>query len=585
MKIPLLAFALSECVFIFSVIQRSTDAYEVTALSGLVPFYLISLACFCFLFATWRGNMLVLAVASAIFLTSIVSLPYLKYSLLYGTAYDNMHHFQVAEDIYNTGHFPSTDPYFGFTTFHSVTVMISLLTGLPLVVGFKMVLILLSATIQLAAYWIAIRVLRTAATVKLAILSGVIVFATSGAAGPPLTAWFLTVLTVALSLEFVSVSDRGASRVWIVPMIMLVLGAVITHHQTAFFAIISFVSIGVVMTLLRDLLKTTGIVAPVILMVGLLALVISYLWWTYYAGFTQVLQTVASIVKEESPEVPTTIGRGISAYGLIGWLYRTMVLYAQRGQEFVWTGIGLLVSLLYLFGRIRRQIVDSETHAVVFMHSLLFMLLWSAFIFVPFFVIGPDRFFRFAFLVSAPFMALGMEAVYSALKWIARIGRLQIPRLPGRSLLHAGLAFALLVLVFAEYTSPFFLAGLSAAGSSYQYDQLVFLDNRYVPGMTVVSHLILTNQIPPYAPHVEYSEVMSQAADLLHDFYFGKPLPAFARGSVILFYRMGPAGGYFEAINVYLDESWIPGATAKLLSLPASSLLYNSGEGFILSPF
>lgn len=584
MKKVLAAFLLAWLVFMFSVLIGSTNAYERFALVGIAPLYIISIALFSLLIITWKENLFPLAAISSLYQASITGLPFLKYPLLYGTVFDTMFHYSLAQTIVETGHVPTNTPYFGFTTLHSLAAVISMMSGLPLVVAYKLEIFILPALVALTSFWIATDVLRKESTVKLAILGAVIAFTFDYTPDPQILAGFLVILSLALVLQFARTDIPPAKQGFTISILLLVFALVISHHQTAFFAIFGLVGTGLLLPVIKSLLRTNAVIFQRIGLIGLLTLGFAYLWWTYYAGFSSLLQSVFSIVTGEPLQFQTTVGRGIFYYGPITWAFRTVVNYAQRGQMIVWMIIGAFASGITLLLKRKWNTIDSDTHAVIYSWLLIFLAIYAVFLFVPFFVIGSDRFFRFMSFVAPSFIAIGIETVY---KLSARIGSRINPRIATflrHPSLHAGVTFLLLVLVFVELISPLFLGEIYAASSQYQYSQIAFLDNHSPNSTKIISHLVITNQFQVYAPNFPVNSLISRedSVSVLFALYSINQLPSYSHNTLILLQRIGPAGNYFEAVNYYPNSTWVPPSLARLLSITNTSLLYNSGEAFDL---
>lgn len=568
--------------FVFVVLATSTNAYEPSALFGLELFYVVSMALFSILLVTWEGRLLPLSMISSLFMAFVAGLPYLKYPLLYGTDGDNMFHYALAQSILSTGHVPGGTAYFGFTTFHSFAAMLSLAGGLPLIVSIKLEIILLPALVSLAGFWIAGDVLRKRTTTKLAILGAFISFAPNYISAPQIMAAFLVILSIALVLQFAKTETSPPKQGFMVSLMLLIFAVVITHHQTAFFTIFAFVGIGLLVPIFRGFLRTNAIVIQRIELVGLLALAFAYIWWTYYAGFTDLIRNVFSIIEGEPLQFQTTVGRGISFYGPLTWTFRTLVNYSQRGQLLVWTSLGVLVSGITLGLRRKSETIDSDTHAIIFSLIILYLGVYVVFLFVPFFVIGADRFFRFISFISPPFIAIGIETAYSLVKRIGIRLNFRARALLQFPLLRAIVVFALLSLIFVELSSPLLLGGFYHASSQYQADQVTFLDNHVPIGVNIISHLVISNQIQIYAPSFPISDLeKSHSVNILFALYSTNQLPSYSHNALILLQRMGPAGTYFEAVNDYSDTSWVSPTLSELLNLASTSLIYNSGEAFV----
>ncbi len=582
MKLILALFLASWLIFGFAVLLTSTNAYELSALYGLEPFYLGSLALFSLLLVTWQGRLFPLSLISSFFMAFVAGLPYLKYPLFYGTDGDNMFHYALAQSILSTGHVPAGNAYYGFTTFHSFAAIISLASGLPLIIAIKLEIVLLPALVSLAGFWIAADVLRKRTTTKLAILGAFISFTPNYISAPQIMAAFLVILSLGLVLQFAKHETTPPKQGFMVSLLILILAVVITHHQTAFFTIFAFVGIGLLVPIFRGFLRTSGIVIQRIELIGLLALGFAYIWWTYYAGFSDLIRNVFSIIEGEPLQFQTTVGRGFSYYGPLTWTLRTLVNYSQRGQLLVWTGLGVLISGVTLGLRRRSERIDSETHAIIFSLILLFLGVYAVFLFVPFFVIGADRFFRFISFVSPPFIAIGIETAYLIVK---RIGIRLNPKfriLMQLPLLRAAVVFMLLGLIFVELTGPLLLGGFYHASSQYQADQIAFLDNHVPSGVNILSHLVISNQIQVYGPNFPTSNLEKQhSVSILFALYSTNQLPTYSYNALILLQRIGPAGTYFEAVNDYSNSSWVLQTIYELLNLRATSVMYNSGEAFV----
>ena len=581
MKLSLIAFLTAWLLLVFATLANSTDAYEASALVGLLPYYLLSLALFCIFLISWKGSLVHLALLAAFYQASVAGLPYLKYPLIYGSVFDTMFHFSLAQAIVNTGHVPDNSAYFGFTTFHSLAAMLSLVSGLPLVVALKVELFLFPALVQLAGFWIAIEVLRRRSTLKLAILGGVIAFTFNFTSGPQVLAAFLVILAMVQVLQFAKTEAPPVNLGFTISLLLLTLAIVITHHQTAFFTIFAFVGIGLLLPVIKNPLKTGASVVQRIELVGLLSLGFAYIWWTYYAGFIDLIKNVFSIITGEPLQFQTTVGRGISYYGPLTWTYRTIVHYAQRGQLLVWTTIGLVASGLTLLLRQDSDTVSTDTHAVIFSCILIYLGVYAFFLFVPFFVIGSDRFFRFISFFSAPFIAIGLESVYSAGLRISRRINVRFMLPLRRPSIQAIASFLLLVFVFVELTSPLLLGEIYAASSTYQYTQITFLSQHVPKSTQLIGHTVILNQFQVYAPN--FNTTIIQKTDSVAVLYavasVGK-LPSGSTNTLILLQRIGSAGTYFEAVSDYSNTTWVSPALAELLGSTHVSLLYNSGESF-----
>ncbi len=580
---PILALFLASWVFFaFAVLLSSTNAYEPSALYGLELFYLASLALFSLLLVTWRGRLFPLSLISSLFMAFVAGLPYLKYPLLYGTDEDNMFHYALAQSILNTGHVPAGNAYYGFTTFHSFAAIISLASGLPLITIVKLEIVLLPAMMSLAGFWIAGDVLRKRTTTKLAILGAFISFTPNYISAPQNMAAFLVILSLGLLLQFAKQGTAPPKQGFMLSLLLLILAVVITHHQTAFFTIFAFVGIGLLVPIFRGFLRTSAVVIQRIELIGLLALGFAYIWWTYYAGFTDLIRNVFSIIEGEPLQFQTTVGRGFSYYGPLAWTFRTLVNYSQRGQLLVWTGLGVLVSGVTLGLRRRSERIDSETHAIIFSLILLFLGVYAVFLFVPFFVIGADRFFRFISFVSPPFIAIGIETVYLIVKRVGTRLNFRIRILVQLPLLRAAVVFILLGLIFVELTGPLLLGGFYHSSSQYQADQIIFLNNHVPSGVNIISHLVISNQLQVYAPNFPVRDLEKpHSVSILYALYSTNQLPPDSYNALILLQRIGPAGTYFEAVNDYSNTTWVSPTLHEFLNLGATSVMYNSGEAFV----
>ncbi len=587
MKIVDAEFFVSWAILIFAIIRNSTDAYETTGLSNVLPFYLISLASFCIFLISWNRSTVTLAVISAFYQSSIVAIPYLKYPFLYGTVYDTVHHYILSASILQTGHLPYGDQYYGFTAFHSTAAISSIVSGLPLMVAYKATLILLPAFIQLSSFWVSRLVTASSSVQKLSIISGMIAFAQVGAPGPQLAGAFITILILTLVLEYASQDLIASNTAVLAPFLLLGFGVSITHHQTAFFTILDLIAIGLLVGPTRKFLRTEGSVGTRALLVGLVTLGFAYLWWTYYAGFTGLLQTVGSNVASEQFQFQTPVGKGILFYGPLTWAYRTIVLYAQRGQTGVWTVVGLLSIILALRERAKTVILRYDAEAVVFLHVTLWLFVWTVFFFIPYvFVISDDRFFNFAFVMAPSVMAVGIYSTFGLIR--SSLSKLlltitgTLPRLvPG---LKATGVFLLLVLVFVDFTSHLLLGGISAAGSQYQASQIAFIGAYRSPNASIVSHVVISNQMQLYSKGANGTVFgRGTSVQILYAIGSQRALPTYAHGSLILLEKLGPAGRYFEAVNYYDNDTWVNASLFELLVTNNLSLTYNSGEAFIAS--
>jgi hypothetical protein len=585
MKPILIAFLSSWLLLVFASLATSTDAYQPSALAGIVPFYVLSLALFSFLFATWRGELLGLAMVSAFYQATIAGLAYLKYPLLYGSIFDTMFHFSLAQSILNTGHVPGGNPYFGFTTFHSFAAILSLLSGLPLITAFKIETFILPALVQIASFWIVGDVLRKRSTTKLAILGAVIAFTFNYTSGPQVMAAFLVVLSFALMIQFARDDPTALKQGFMVSLILLIFAIVITHHQTAFFTIFAFIGVGLLLPLIKTMLRTSAVVVQRVELVGLLSLGFAYIWWTDYAHFTDFISNVFSIITGEPLQFQTTVGRGIFFYGPITWAFRTVINYAQRGQLIVWMTIGVLVAGVTLVTKARWDKVDSDTHAIIFSCLMLFLGVYVFFLFVPFFVIGSDRFFRFMAFVSPPFIAIGIESTYAFSMKVGRLLNSKIPDFLSHTTLHAVITFLLLVFIFVELTGPLLLPGVYAASSQYQIDQITFIGSHSTIGTHIISHVVVSNQIQAYAPDIPTGLIAPRedSVSVLYTLYSEGQLLPYSQHSLLLVQRIGPAGTYFEAVTSYQNTTWVPNALEQLISLRSTSVIYNSGESFVTS--
>lgn len=582
-KLPLLSFLASWLALLFATFLSSTDSYEPSALVGLLPFYFVSLAFFCIFFASWRGKLLYLAILSAFYQVSVAGLPYLKYPILYGNVFDTMFHYSLTQTILSTGHVANSSAYFGFTTFHSSAAIISITSGLDIVTVLKFELFILPALVQLAGFWITTEVLRRRSTAKLAILGAIIAFTFNFTSAPQVMAAFLVVLSIALVLPFARSDPALQRNGYTASLLLLLLAIVITHHQTAFFTIVALIGIGLLLPITKSFMKTAAVSVQRIELVGLLALGFAYIWWTYYAGFTDLLRNVFSIITGEPLQFQTTVGRGVFYYGPITWAYRTLIHYAQRGQLLVWTTIGILVSVLTLTFRRKSDAFDTDTHAIVLTCILLFLGVYAVFLFVPFFVIGSDRFFRFISFVSPPFIALGIEAVYSLSKRVGTKINFRLGTFLHHPVFHAAVTFLLLVFIFVELTSPLLLGEVYAASSRYEYSQITFVAHHAHNGTTVISHLAITNQLQVYAPNYPRSSVEKvDSVSVLFTLYSTNMIPVDIYNTPILVQRIGPAGVYFEALSYYSNATWVSPTLMELLALKGTSVLYNSGEAFIV---
>lgn len=564
-------------------LHDSTDAYETSILNGSeLVLFLLSLFGLALLLASWKGNLVTLAALAFLYEATLVAIPFMKYPLLYGTVYDNMYHFSVAESILNTGHLPQSGPYTGFTTFHTSAVATSLLTSLPIVDSFKLLMFILPALGQLAVFWLTLHVLHDQSTRKLAILGEMIALVALRQAGPTLAAQFFAALSFALILEFGRTASTGFRRELVFTIFVITTALAMTHHSTAFIALVGLVTAGLLLGPLSVTLRTTANVRPLMLLSAFFTLGFAYIWWTFYGQFTDVIQTIASVIATENLGFQTPIGRGLGYYGPAEWLFRTLILYGQRGQTWIWTGMGVITSILYLRGRIRTKLFNADAHAAVFLYLIIYLAIWTIFLFVPYFVIGPDRFFTYAFLFAAPFMAAAMKMLYSLAKRGAARIDFRLLRFLRFTPLKAVLIFYLLPFAFVEYTSYISLGGLTAASSSYQTSQIAFLDHSAPTSAHFVGHLVIINQLQSYATRLNQSVFTRQnIVEALFHIKLGQPPTSPLSGSILVFQRVGPAGSYFEAVNAYSNDTWVNQAVAKLMQIQTVSLLYNSGEGFV----
>jgi len=241
MKLLVFFFFAILVLLIGQVIANTKDINDTWILEGIFPLFLLFTLIYAIIVG-FSSNTKFIAIFTSIYLVTVVLIPNLKYSFIYGY-HDPLAHYGFIRDTISLGHVPDTGYYasqYGSTPgSHILVSTLSIVTGLDVVTSMKVFLVMSSFILPLVVYFVLKKLYIQAQLSKLIIIAVAITFPAQYIFTGTGAIYSVFVVFIYFWLLFASGKSNERSNFAIATLLGVTV--IISHDVTSFFVLICLV--------------------------------------------------------------------------------------------------------------------------------------------------------------------------------------------------------------------------------------------------------------------------------------------------------------------------------------------------------